>query len=113
MTAFIDESSKFEGKYSFAGTLILNGQLQGDIDSTGTLVVGAPAVLQAGIRARVVIVHGEITGDIVAAERAELRAGARVFGDLETPILLVEEGAVIQGRIHMTQESRDAGTRPA
>ena len=112
MTAFIGEGSELEGKFSFVGTLILNGRLQGDIDSTGTLIVGATAVLQAHIRARVVIVHGEITGDIVAAERIQLRAGSHVFGDLETPVLLVEEGALMQGRTLMTQESRDAGPRP-
>ncbi len=111
MTAFIDESSEFEGKCSFAGTLVLNGKLHGDIESTGTLIVGATAVLQAHIRARVVLVHGEIVGDIVATERIELKAGARVFGDLETPVLVVEEGALTEGRTRMTEGSRGGGAR--
>ena len=113
VTSFIDEGSALEGKCSFPGTLMLNGRLTGELESTGTLIVGASAVLQAGIHARVVIVRGEVVGNIVAAERIELKAGARVFGDLETPVLLVEEGALIEGKTRMTPESRTGGARTA
>jgi cytoskeletal protein CcmA (bactofilin family) len=113
VTSFIDEGSELEGKYSFPGTLMLNGKLAGDVESTGTLIVGASAVLQATIRARAVIVRGEIVGNIVAAERIELKTGARVYGDVETPVLLVEEGALIEGRTRMTPESRNGGARTA
>ncbi|HEV8438870.1 MAG TPA: polymer-forming cytoskeletal protein [Methylomirabilota bacterium] len=113
MTSFIDEGSELEGKFAFPGTLLVNGKLKGQMESAGTLIVGTSAAVQAGIQARVVIVRGEIVGDIVATERIELKAGARVFGDLETPILLVEEGALIEGRTRMTGESRNAGARPA
>jgi len=45
-----------------------------------------------------VIVEGEVVGSIVAAERIELRAEARVYGDLETAVLVIEEGAVFEGQ---------------
>jgi cytoskeletal protein CcmA (bactofilin family) len=111
VTSFIDEGAELDGKCSFAGTLILNGKLKGEIESRGTLIVGGNAVVQAGIHASVVTVRGEVIGNIVASERIELAAGARVFGDLETPVLVVEEGALLEGRTRMTEHSRDGGAR--
>jgi cytoskeletal protein CcmA (bactofilin family) len=103
VTAFIDESSHFEGKYSSSGTVMLNGRLKGEVESTGTLIIGGSAVVQARIRGRCVLVDGEVLGDIIASERIELRNGARVVGDVETPVLLVSEGAVFEGQTRMTK----------
>jgi cytoskeletal protein CcmA (bactofilin family) len=113
LTSFIDAGAEFDGKCSVSGTLVMNGKLQGDIESTGTLIVGATAVLHAQIRARAVVVHGEIVGDIAGTERIELKASAHVFGDLQTPLLSVEEGAVLEGRTRMSEERRDGEVRPA
>ena len=110
-TSFIDEGAVLDGKCSFAGTLMLNGRLTGELESSGALIIGASAVVQAGIRARVVTVRGEVIGNITALERIELTAGARVFGDLETPILVVQEGAVMEGRTRMREHSGNAGAR--
>ncbi len=92
---------------------MMNGKLQGDIESTGTLVVGASAILHARIRARVVVVHGEIVGDVTGTERVELKPSARVFGDLETPVLVVEERAILEGRTRMSELGRDVEARSA
>jgi cytoskeletal protein CcmA (bactofilin family) len=113
LTSFIDAGSELEGKCSFSGTLVMNGKLQGDIESTGTLIVGATAVLHARVRARAVVVHGEIVGDIIGTERIELKASAHVYGDLATPLLSVEEGAVLEGRTRMSEERRDAAVPAA
>ena len=110
LTSFIDAGAEFEGKCSFSGTLMMNGKLQGDIESTGTIIVGATAILHARISARVVVVHGEIVGDVTGTERVELKPSARVFGDLETPVLVVEERAVLEGRTRMSERGRDVGS---
>jgi cytoskeletal protein CcmA (bactofilin family) len=107
LTSFIDAGSELEGKCAFDGTLVMNGKLQGDIESTGTLIVGATAVLHARVRARAVVVHGEIVGDVIGMERIELKASAHVFGDLATPRLSVEEGAVLEGCTRMSEARRD------
>ena len=103
LTAFIDEGSEIEGKYTFSGTVMINGKLRGEIESNDTLIVGEKAVLNATIRAGVVLVSGEVIGNVIANDRVELRGTARVFGDVESPIVVVEEGVLFEGQCRMSK----------
>jgi cytoskeletal protein CcmA (bactofilin family) len=108
LTAFIDEASEIEGKYSFSGTVMINGTLRGEITSKDTLIVGEKGVIHASIRAGVVLVSGEIVGNVVGLERVELRGTARVSGDIEAPIVVVDEGVMFDGHCRMTRAADDA-----
>ena len=101
LTAFVDEGSEIDGRYTFRGTAMLKGRFTGEIVTTDTLIVGEKGVVQANIRAGVVVISGEVTGEIVATQRIELRETARVSGQLETPVLSVDEGATFDGRCRM------------
>ena len=103
LTAFIDEGSEIEGKYTFSGTVMLNGKFRGEINTSDTLIVGEKGVVQATIRAGIVLVSGQVIGNVLAAERVELRGRARVFGDVEAPVVVVEEGVLFEGHCRMTQ----------
>jgi cytoskeletal protein CcmA (bactofilin family) len=104
LTAFIDEASEIEGKYTFSGTVMLNGKFKGEIVSTDTLIIGEKAVVNASIRAGIVLINGEVVGNVLAGERVELRGTARVFGDVEAPVVVVEEGVTFEGKCRMTRE---------
>lgn len=108
LSAFIDEASEIEGKYTFSGTVMLNGKFKGEIASNDTLIVGEKAVVKASIRAGVVLISGEIVGNVHATERIELRGTARVFGDVEAPVVVVEEGVVFEGNCRMTKHTAGA-----
>jgi cytoskeletal protein CcmA (bactofilin family) len=108
LTAFIDEASEIEGKYTFSGTVMINGKLRGEIHSKDTLIVGEKGVIHATIRAGVVLVSGEIVGNVVGLERVELRGTARVSGDIEAPIVVVDEGVMFDGHCRMTRAADDA-----
>ena len=99
--AFLDEDSTFEGKYTCNGTVMLDAKLTGEITSRDTLIIGARGVVRATVRGVKVVVCGEVVGPVTATERIELRAGARVTGDIMAPVVIVEEGAVLDGRCHM------------
>ena len=103
LSAYIDEASEIEGKYSFSGTVMLNGKFTGEIASNDTLIIGDKAIVNASIRAGVVLVNGEVVGNILASERVELRGTARVFGDVEAPVIVVEEGVLFEGHCRMTE----------
>ena len=103
LTAFIDEGSEIEGKYTFSGTAMLNGRFRGEIVSNDTLIVGEKGVVNAAIRAGIVMVSGEVVGNVVASERVELRGTARVFGDVEAPAVVIEEGVLFEGHCRMTK----------
>ena len=102
LTAFIDEGSEIEGKYTFDGTLMLNGKFRGEIASTDTLVIGEKAVVHANVRAGVIVVSGQVVGNLVATQRVELHGAARVSGDIEAPIVVVDEGVIFDGHCRMT-----------
>ena len=113
LTAFIDEASEIEGKYTFSGTVMLNGRFSGEIVSNDTLIVGEKGVVNANIRAGIVLVSGEVVGNILGGERVELRGSARVIGDVEAPVVVLEEGVLFQGHCRMTkpQDGADGAAR--
>jgi cytoskeletal protein CcmA (bactofilin family) len=103
LTAFIDEGSEIEGKYTFQGTVMLNGKFSGEIVSNDSLIIGEKGVVNATVRAGVVLINGEVIGNVFATERVELRGTARVYGDVEAPVVVVEEGVLFEGRCKNTK----------
>jgi cytoskeletal protein CcmA (bactofilin family) len=106
LTAYIDEASEIEGKFTFGGTVMLNGKFTGEISSNDTLIIGDKGVIHAAIRAAVVLVNGEVRGNIVGGERIELRGNAKVFGDIEAPVVV----ALFEGHCRMSKDR--ASTAP-
>jgi len=104
LSAFIDEASEIEGKYTFSGTVMLNGKFKGEISSNDTLIIGEKAVINASIRAGIILISGEVVGNVLGLERVELRGTARVFGDVEAPVVVVEEGVLFEGHCRMTKQ---------
>jgi cytoskeletal protein CcmA (bactofilin family) len=113
LTAFIDEGSEIEGKYTFSGTVMLNGRFRGEIVSNDTLIVGEKGVVNASIRAGVVLINGEVVGNVNASERVELRGSARVYGDVEAPVVVIEEGVLFEGHCRMTKARPVEAAPPA
>jgi len=107
LSAYIDEASEIEGKYTFSGTVMLNGRFKGEIDSKDTLIIGEKGVVHATVRAGVVLVNGEVVGNVFGHERVELRGTARVTGDVEAPVIVVEEGVHFDGHCRMTRGRPD------
>ena len=111
-TAVVDEGSEIEGKFTFSGTAMLNGKFKGEIISTDTLIVGEKGSLNATIRAGVVLIRGEVVGTVQATERVEMKETARVFGDVESPVVVMDEGVLFEGHCQMTK-SKPAEAVPA
>jgi cytoskeletal protein CcmA (bactofilin family) len=103
-TSVIDLGCDLEGHLRFVGTLVLNGKFRGELCSCDRLLVGESGRIEAEVQVGTAIVNGQITGNIVARERIELRSGARICGDIVTPILVLEEGVVFDGRCKMQSE---------
>ncbi|HET7876964.1 MAG TPA: polymer-forming cytoskeletal protein [Methylomirabilota bacterium] len=113
LAAFIDEGSEIEGRYTFSGTVMLNGKFKGEISSSDTLIIGEKGVVNADIRAGQVLISGEVRGNVQATERVELKRTARVFGDMEAPVIVLEEGVLFEGHCRMTKASPVAEAPPA
>ena len=110
-TSVIDQGCELEGRLSFVGTLVLNGKFRGELLSSDTLLVGETGELEADVQVGIAIVNGQVRGNIMARERVELRAAARVYGDIVTPVLVLEEGVVFDGRCKMKNEEPQAAQK--
>jgi len=105
--AFLDDGNEIIGKYTCSGTVMLDARLRGEITANDTLVIGDNGVVEATVRAVVLVIRGKLIGRAMASERVELKSSARVTGDVEAPVIVVEEGAVLDGQ-RRTTKLRDA-----
>ena len=85
------------GSVKFHDQLLIDGEVKGDIKSTGTLTIGEHASIHGEVRSKSVTVQGTVEGNIFATERCELRAGCTLHGDIEAPRLVVDENATFLG----------------
>jgi cytoskeletal protein CcmA (bactofilin family) len=90
--------SVMEGNLVFEGTLFLNGHVKGTIESrSGSVVIGEDAVIHADVFVRTATVKGEVKGTVRATERLELLPPARVFGDINAPVMQIDAGVIFEG----------------
>lgn len=99
--AFLGPGSKFEGKLFFDEIVRLDGSFKGEIISKDTLIVGETADIEGEVEVGTFILSGRFKGNVKAASRVELRRPARFEGSIETPVLVVEEGVVLNGNLSM------------
>jgi cytoskeletal protein CcmA (bactofilin family) len=111
LTAFIDQGSTFEGKLSFKDTVRIDGGFTGEITSENTLIVGESGEIEATIRSTTIVVSGSVEGDMQASKQVFLHKTARVKGDIDTPNIVIEEGAVFNGKLSMDQSGSNAVTK--
>ena len=86
---FLGRGSQFKGIVTFEGTIRIDGRLEGEIHTKGTLVVGEHAVIEGDVSADVVISGGRVTGNIIAKEKVQLLSTGVVLGTIKTPLLSV------------------------
>jgi cytoskeletal protein CcmA (bactofilin family) len=96
-SGILSRGVSIEGSVKFANELVIDGEVEGTIESSGTLTIGEHARIRGEIRSKSVTVQGRVEGNILATERCELRAGSTLRGDIEAPRLIVDEAAAFQG----------------
>jgi cytoskeletal protein CcmA (bactofilin family) len=94
----------------FAGTLRIDGIFHGSISSGDVLVIGTHAVVHADIKAGELEIHGQVFGNIECTRRIEVSSTGRVCGDIHTPVLIINAGALLDGRTRMTSDTSDEPT---
>lgn len=108
INAFLGEDTEFEGKFSFTGAVRIDGKFSGEILSSGTLIIGESAVMKAQIHVADIIISGEVHGDIFAENKIEISVPGKLFGNIQTPKLIIEEGVIFEGNCKM----KDPGKAP-
>src|SRR6185369_14309298 len=104
LSGFVGGGTDVTGEANFKAMMRVDGHLSGRVSSSsGTLIVGANGKVDANIEVAVAVIHGTINGDIIATQRLELGRAAKVNGNIQTPSLIIEQGAVFEGSCKMVQ----------
>jgi cytoskeletal protein CcmA (bactofilin family) len=98
-----------KGSVKFKSELVIDGEVEGSIDSGGRLTVGKNARIKGEVRTRSVTVYGTIEGNVTAVERCELHSGCTLMGDIEAPRLVVDEDATFLGSAKISTAPKKEG----
>ena len=104
--AAIPQGCRIVGTVELCGQVQIDGEIDGDLASTGEIIVGETAVINANIATNKIRVFGQVNGDIIAHERLEFLAGACVKGNISSPIISMQDGVVFVGRCIMPNPER-------
>lgn len=101
LNAFLGEGTSFKGTLTFEGTVRIDGRLEGEIFTKDTLVIGEGAQVSAAIHAGIVVISGTVHGNITAERKTDIHASGRLYGNISTPSLIIEEGVIFEGTCAM------------
>ena len=101
---FLGKDASFKGELSFQGTLCIDGKFEGQIITSDTLIITQDGIIEASIQAGTVICEGLVKGNIVASTKVELRPNSNVIGDVQSPSLVIEVGAKLDGKCDMSKK---------
>lgn len=102
VNSVIGEGSIFEGKFYIQGSLLINGKFEGEIKTDELIMIGETGKVKTNVSARKVIVAGTLIGNINAHEQVVLEETGRILGDITAPVININKGVVIQGKITIT-----------
>lgn len=104
-TTLIAAECQITGSIKINGNARIDGKIEGSVHATGDLVIGTSAFLKADIEANTVSIAGEVRGNIKTTDLLELSATARLFGDIFTRQLKIEQGAHFTGKSQLLEET--------
>lgn len=112
MNTIIEAGSSVKGDIYSAGLMKVNGDVDGNIECAGRVIIGAKARIRADIIAESVIVCGVVNGDIVAPSGVHIYSDAIVLGDIVTKHLQVDDDVVLHGKcISLSSEDTFEGAK--
>jgi cytoskeletal protein CcmA (bactofilin family) len=106
---FLGKGVDFKGIVHFEGTVRIDGRLEGEIHTKGTLVVGELARIKGIISAGILVSSGKINGTVTATEKVQLLKPAILIGDVRTPTITIEDGAHFHGMCDMGADKWEEG----
>jgi len=102
LSGFVGHGTTLTGDTNFQAMLRVDGHLLGTVTSeSGTLIVGTNGQVDANVAVASAMVNGNVNGDVLATEKIQLGRTARVIGNIQTPRIIIEDGAVFEGSCSM------------
>ncbi|MDH4084137.1 MAG: polymer-forming cytoskeletal protein [Nitrospira sp.] len=98
---FLAKGVDFKGIVSFDGTIRIDGRVEGEVHTTGTLIVGEQATVKGIISAGTLMTSGKINGTVTATAKIQIQKHGVLIGDIRTPGISIEDGAHFHGMCDM------------
>jgi cytoskeletal protein CcmA (bactofilin family) len=108
LNGFVDTGCTIRGELEFENSFRIDGRVEGGVRSRAELVVGKDGTVEGEVEVARCLVGGQVRGTIRASEQVVLHPTARVWADIQTPALVMEEGAFLEGKVNMEA----AGKKP-
>ena len=100
--AYLGSDALFKGTLSFEGTVRIDGKFEGQVNTNDTLVIGETGDMKADVNVGTLVCKGKLNGAVVASKKIEMHPASKITGNIQTPALSIELGAVLDGHLNMT-----------
>ncbi len=101
INAFLGASTEYNGRLVFQGAVRMDGIFNGEVSSEGSLIVGKDATVDGTLEVGELMLSGSFTGKAYAKKKVTIYRGGKFIGEIHAPVLVVEEGAILEGSINM------------
>ena len=108
LNGFLDSGSHVDGELKFETSFRVDGKFTGRVNTAGDLIVGEGGEVEGDIRVGQIFISGTVKGTIRAAKKIQISSKGKVFAEIDTPALVVEDGAFFQGRCTMARDERES-----
>ncbi|HEY0514772.1 MAG TPA: polymer-forming cytoskeletal protein [Thermoanaerobaculia bacterium] len=112
LNGFLDSGSHLQGELRFDASFRVDGRLTGTVESEGDLIVGASGEIDGEIRVGQVFVSGTLRGKVQALRKVQIAPSGKVFAEIDTPALVIEDGATFEGSCAMSRDGARAAAGP-
>ena len=108
LNSILGDSSQMTGRMQIQGSVRIDGEFDGELIASETIVVGRTGLARAELEAKEVVVAGRVQGKLIGTERVELQEGAHVEGEIKTPSFIIADGVFFNGSCNMNEQIREA-----
>ena len=113
LNGFVDSGCRIKGEITFENAFRVDGHVEGTIHSKSELIIGGKGVVEGEIHVARCLIGGSVRGSINASESVSLHASAKVWADIHSPAIVMEEGAFLEGRVAMEAGPAEKRSEPA
>lgn len=113
LNGFVDAGCTIRGELEFQTYFRVDGRIEGTVRSSAELVVGEGGMVEGELEVGRCVIGGEVRGTIRASELVLLHATAKVWAEIQTPSLVMEDGAFLEGSVSMDSKTVKKNTTKA
>jgi cytoskeletal protein CcmA (bactofilin family) len=110
LNGFVDSGCTIRGELEFSDSFRLDGRVEGQVRSAAELVIGEQGMVEGDIEVARCLVGGQVRGSIRASQQVVLHRTAKVWAEIQTPALVMEDGAFLEGKVVMGDPASTAKT---